>query len=216
VLRDAFPVTARLVGEEFFAAMARTYITREPPVSPMLFDYGRGFPDFIGGFAPAACLAYLKDVARIERAWVEAYHAPDARPTSPAQFAKISPRRLPDLRVALHPSLRVVCSQFAALTIWQMNLEAGGSDRLNDSDAAQDILIVRPDANVEVRVLPPGGAPFLKALGRGQSMLEATQSAMPSHPGFDLPAMLTGLISAGTFVCLGEATLTGHIMGSAS
>ncbi len=26
VLRDAFPATARLVGEEFFAAMARVYI----------------------------------------------------------------------------------------------------------------------------------------------------------------------------------------------
>ena len=54
VLAGRFPVVARLVGEEFFRAMARAYVEREPPRSAVLIRYGVSFPDFIADFAPAA------------------------------------------------------------------------------------------------------------------------------------------------------------------
>src|SRR5579872_1467679 len=50
-LKDAYPAVRRIVGEDFFRAMARAYAVREPPASPILLVYGAGFPDFIGGFA---------------------------------------------------------------------------------------------------------------------------------------------------------------------
>ena len=68
-LKDAFPAVHRIVGADFFRAMARAYVMVEPPRSPILLDYGAGFPDFIRQFEPAAVLPYLADVARIERAW---------------------------------------------------------------------------------------------------------------------------------------------------
>src|SRR5260370_20243834 len=115
-LKDAFSVVHRIVGAEFFQAMARAYVVIEPPTSPILLDYGAGFPDFIGEFEPAATLPYLADVARIERAWTEAYHAPEAAPLDPGTFRAIEPDRLPEIRLLLHPSVRVVRSQFPALT----------------------------------------------------------------------------------------------------
>ncbi len=81
-LKDAFPAVHRIVGTDFFRAMARAYVLVEPPRSPIMLDYGAGFPDFIRQFDPAAGLPYLADVARIERAWTEAYHAPEARARS--------------------------------------------------------------------------------------------------------------------------------------
>src|SRR5680860_832939 len=53
VLTSRFPISARLVGEEFFRAMARVYVQKEPPRSPVLLRYGAGFADFIAGFPPA-------------------------------------------------------------------------------------------------------------------------------------------------------------------
>ena len=119
-LKDAFPAVRRIVGADFFQAMARAYVVSEPPQTPILLDYGAGFPDFIRLFAPAATLPYLSDVARIERAWTEAYHSPEAAPFDPAAFTAVEPDQLPGIRLLLHPSLRVVRSQFPALTIWQM------------------------------------------------------------------------------------------------
>src|SRR5688572_20813276 len=59
-----FPATRRIVGEEFFRAMARAYVLAEPPATPVLLGYGETFPDFVAKFAPAASLPYLPDVAR--------------------------------------------------------------------------------------------------------------------------------------------------------
>jgi len=49
-----FPVVKRLVGEEFFRAMAHAFVSREPPLSPLLIHYGETFPAFIEEFDAAA------------------------------------------------------------------------------------------------------------------------------------------------------------------
>ncbi len=200
VLRDAFPATARLLGEEFFAAMARVYIAGEPPHSPMLLDYGAGFPAFIEGFEPVAGLPYLSDVARIERVWVEAYHASEACSIGPGAFARVPADDLPSLRVVLHPSLRLVRSRFPAFTIWQVNIGGGVPASVDLGAGGEDVLIVRPDAEVELRTLPHGGADFLQALRDGRLMFEAMQAGMAADPRFDLSANLSGLMIVGAFI----------------
>ncbi len=200
VLRAAFPATARLVGEDFFAAMARAHIARQPPASPMLFDYGAEFPEFIATFVPAASLPYLCDVARIERAWVEAYHAADAHAIAPEDFARMRPDDLPDMRVIVHPSVRIVRSKFPALTIWRANTDDALSPVVNLAAGSEDALIARPDADVEVYALLPGGADFVRALGDGNSMLDAMNAAIVADPCFDPPANVAMLLSAGLLV----------------
>ncbi len=161
-LRSAFPVVERIVGEQFFEAMARTYALAEPPHSPVLMDYGTTFADFIAGFEPASSLPYLADVARIERAWREAYHAADAVPLTAEDFAAVGADEIAGLVLELHPSLRLLTSRFPAQTIWKMNASDGDIVPV-DMSRAEDTLIVRPDAEVEVRVVPPGGAAFVAA-----------------------------------------------------
>src|SRR3546814_5214850 len=70
-------------------------------------------------------LPYLADVARIERAWIEAYHAAEAPALDPAALARFTPDELPALRLRLHPSVRLVRSRFPAMTIWRMNVGDG-------------------------------------------------------------------------------------------
>ena len=85
-LKQAFPAVCKIVGIDFFEAMARGYVRAEPPASPVLLDYGAGFAAFIAQFAPAAALPWLPGVARIERAWIEAYHAQEADPLEAEAF----------------------------------------------------------------------------------------------------------------------------------
>src|ERR1700733_1305928 len=51
-LRESFPAPLRIVGEDFFAAMARVYVRSDPPRSPILLEYGSGFANFIQKFEP--------------------------------------------------------------------------------------------------------------------------------------------------------------------
>src|SRR6266540_1152692 len=39
-LRETYPAVCRIVGDEFFRAMARMYVLASPPASPVLLDYG--------------------------------------------------------------------------------------------------------------------------------------------------------------------------------
>ncbi len=200
-LSSSFPVVKRIVGDDFFQALARAYALAEPPGSPVLMDYGASFADFIAGFAPAASLAYLPDIARIERAWREAYHAADAEPLAAEDFAAVRPDEIAGLRLALHPSLRVLRSRFPAETIWTMNA-SDGEVRPVDLGQAEDTLIVRPDAEVTVRRVPPGGAAFVMALQTGATLGEAAAAALADDARFDLAGNISGLIAAGAFTAI--------------
>ena len=67
---------------------------------------GRGCANDIGSAQQA--LDCLLDVARLENAWVEAYHAEDASVATVDELAALGPDCLPDTRVAFHPAARLM------------------------------------------------------------------------------------------------------------
>lgn len=200
-LADAYPAVARIVGDEFFAAMARIYLSTHPPASPVMLDYGEGFARFLDTFEPAVRpLPYLPDVARLERAWLEAYHAAEARALSAGALAALGAGNLTALRLRLHPSLRVVRSAFPVLTLWQTNIPGGIPTWVDLEAGGEDVLLIRPGADVELRSLPPGGGAFVEALARGACALEAMGLATEVDGRFDLAAPLAALVDAGAFI----------------
>lgn len=197
VLRDRFPVVARLVGEEFFAATARAFVQEHPPGSPVLMRYGGKFPAFLDRFEPAAGLPYLGDVARLEWAWSEAYHAGDADPFDPAALAAFAPEDAERLVLDLHPSLRVVCSQWPVVTIWSANIAEDEPGAIDPGAGGEAALVIRPALDVLVHRLPEGGANFLEALARGRTLGEAAGAGAAAWGDFDFQGNLTALLQCG-------------------
>ena len=209
VLADIFPAVQRIVGERFFRAMARVHVLQSPPTSRLMTEYGREFPAFVSTFEPAREMPYLADVARIERAWLDAYHAADAAPLDPQALAAIAPEALAAQRFVPHPAARVLRSPHAANTVFAMN-RSGGEVRPVDLARPEDTLVVRPQLDVNAIGLPSGGSAFLIALMEGRTLGEAAgagaQDADRVGEGFDLPANIAGMLEAGVFTSLrGEA-----------
>lgn len=198
-LANRFPMAVRLVGEEFFRAMARTYVEQDPPRSPVLLRYGAGFPDFVSAFPPAAPVPYLADVMRLEWAWHAAYHAADADPLPLAELSA-AVERAAAARVELHPSLHVVRSPYPVITIWEIAAREGENEPARLPADGEDALVVRPRLDVEVRRLPDGGAIFVLALKEGLNLQEAAARAVDDAPAFDLAANLAGLMGCGAIV----------------
>jgi Putative DNA-binding domain len=198
VLKSHFPAVEKIVGEEFFVAMARTLIVAAPPRTPMLATYGDEFPTFIATFPPARELVYLADVARIEAARTRAYHAADATPVEAFEFAALDANTVHAIGVELHPSMAIVRSPHPIVTIWAMNTGRRDVAPIEDGDwCGEDALVVRPYLDVEVRLLPPGGAAFVLALAAARPLGEAAAAAMADHPDFDLKHNLAELIGSG-------------------
>lgn len=200
-LASRFPVAKRLVGEEFFAAMAAEFIRISPPRSPVLLVYGDVFPDFVEGFEPARPLAYLPDVMRLEVARGRAYHAADAAPLSPEELGGIAPERLADLVLKPHPSLSILQSTHPVATIWGMNCDGAEPEPIEDW-TGEDVLITRPLMLVEVRIMPPGSAALFLALAEGQTLGQAADEAQRQAETFDLSACFALILQSGAFTGL--------------
>lgn len=200
-LASRFPVVQTLVGEEFFQAVAREFVINQPPASPVMLNYGTGFPEFLDGFPPAASVPYLSDVARLESARRTAYHAANAQPLDPAQLEQIPPEQFEALTFKTHPSLCLIESDHAILSIWQANSQ--GNELDVPTNTAQSILVCRPMLEVEVRGLPQGAYAFLSTLQHGDTLGAAAQAGLLSSPAFDLATTLTGALSAGVFTEFG-------------
>jgi hypothetical protein len=200
-LAAVYPAVQRITGQDFFRAMARFHVRATPPTSPLLFDYGRDFPAFIESYDYARAMPWLADVARIERAWLDAYHAADAAPLSADALALVPPERLTDVVFTAHPAARIVRSPFAAVTIFAANRGEEMPGQIN-AGTPEDALITRPEMDVVVRQLPKGGALFLTSLMSGQTLGVAAASALQSSASFDIAANIAGMIEAGAFTSI--------------
>ncbi len=200
-LADIFPTTQRLVGEDFFRAMARVYAGSHPPASPLLFDYGQGFAGFIEGFEPARDLTFLPDVARLERLWLDIFHAGDAAPLVPTALAGMDESALFSARFAPHPAFRIVQFDHAAVTIMARDRAGLALDGL-DPYQSEAALVTRPGCDVEVRLLPPGGFSFLSALRDGQNLGQAAECGLAVQPDLDLALAIQTMLTAGCFINL--------------
>jgi hypothetical protein len=196
-MASIFPTVQNLVGEDFFRAMARLYVTAHPPTSPLLFTYGETFPAFLENFPPAADLPFLADVARVERLWLDAYHAGDAQPLDPTALAQVPAEELAGIRFRPHPATRLARLTYAGGTITRRD-RAGTSLEGLDPTAREAVLITRPNCDVAIELLPSGGATFLEALIAGQTLGEAFAAAAGDEDT-DIAGLLGFALSSGAF-----------------
>jgi len=194
-LRLNFPAVQRLVGEDFFAAAADTFITREPPQTAWLDLYGESFPDFLQSFEPAAALIYLPDVARLERAVCRALHAVDAEPLDYSQILEIESSAQQRVRFTPHPSVSLVFSLYPVDAIWRAVLarDDAALAAIDLSAGAVGLLVERRAGEIEVIRIDQRQWIFAEALFSGRSLSAAL--AVADDP--DAAAWLAAHLAAG-------------------
>jgi hypothetical protein len=164
---------------------------REPPPLPAPTRGGGG----ANGIASVQqALHHLVDVARLENAWVEAYHAQDASVATVDELAALDPDSVPGARIVLHPAARLLRFSTPAASVWASAQDADHRVALEEAPG-EDALITRPDCDVRVRVLPPLAHDFALQLRNGATLIEA--AAAMNDPAFDFGAHLVGLVESG-------------------
>lgn len=197
VLADTFPVVRELVGADFFAAAGACFVRAHPPTSPLMHRYGERFPDWLAGFGPAAALPYLGDVARLERARLEAFNAADAEPIDPRVLEALlgEPARLAACTLRLHPSLAVIRSDHPVVSLWRAHQhdDATRDAILADVELStgESCCLVRHGDDALVLPLPRDEADLLASLARGDALGVATAA----HPRADVPRLLALLLA---------------------
>ena len=205
-LAASYPVVKRLTGATFFHDAVDTFVRAHPSRSGDLNIYGGELGEFLAAYPPASHLPYLRDVARLEWSIDEAQRASDA-PCVPeavlAALATVTPERLPSLRLALHPSCRLLASPYPILRIWRTNQpDYAGDDRVMLEEGADTLLVRRGPDGVSIERIVPGTHAWLAALQRDAMLGASIESAQDADATFDFGGALREHIAAGTIIAV--------------
>ena len=147
-LSAIYPVLQEIVGEAFFAGLARVFWQIQAPDSGDWNQYGRQLPHFLAEFEHAQHLPYLSDVARLEWAVHQAVYAAD----EPENEIRAEPD------VLWRPGTQILISAYPIADIWLAH-QASDSDELSQRLehmrwVEQGALIFRESFAVKVLALP--------------------------------------------------------------
>jgi hypothetical protein len=201
-LGATYPVVQRLVGAAVFRAAVDAYVRAQPSTCGDLNDYGDTFAAFLATYPPAAGLPHLSDVARLEWAIDGASRAADANGTPDevlAALAAVPAERLPDARLRLAPSCRLLTSVWPVFRIWQVNQpDHAGDDHVRLDPAGEALLVRRDAAGVAVLRLAAGDFAWLATLAGGATLAAAIDAATRADAAFDLGRALHAHVAGGT------------------
>lgn len=198
-LRACYPVTDRLVGARFFDWAAKHYIRAYPSTSGNLHEFGGHYAEFIRAFPPAANLVYLADVARLEWAYQEAFHAPEPDDVNVDELSSVPPERYGELRFKLNPASRLLASGYPILHIWQLN-QPGCDGKVDLAEGGVNVLVGRRGLAIEIEALSAGEYALLEHLAQSHVLRFAAAQALKAEPGLDLPACLRRHVARRTIV----------------
>jgi uncharacterized protein (UPF0276 family) len=184
-LSSAYPVIRQLVGEEFFAALARAYGKQHPSASGDLNRFGAGFSDFLRSFPHVAQYPYFPDVARLEWSLHRAHYAPADPPLDPRDLAGLSPEQLDDTVFTLHPACTLLASEWAAADIWLAHQGEGEKSLPENLARRSYCAIARRQWKPEVLPLSEAAHDALTLLQQGATLGRALDAALDTDPDFD-------------------------------
>ncbi len=179
-LEETFPRLREHLGAADFNRLSRAFVEAGGAERRALADIGAGFADWLDD--PIAA-----DIARVEWAWLESYHAADAAALRLADLAGGDEAALLITPVRRHPAARIV------------PLAADAAPRLDLAFApgTAAILITRPDAEVRLFAAHPADAMVIEAAADISPLGNLIALLDEGHPGGG--AAIAALIDAGAF-----------------
>jgi Putative DNA-binding domain len=220
VVQTTYPVIAKVLGDEFFTALARSYVITTPSTSGNLHGYAKAFSAWLVDWLAAledreeaTELGYLPDLAKLEWLVHQAHFASDAPPFDFPGLQAVDPARQGELRFILHPSCAVLRSEFPIAQIWRANQSVDVETANDESDlqsinwdaVPERLLLWRQftaQFEITVKLLECDVAThqFLRDLADGKAFEEAASNALMLDAGLDLQALLLDKVSAGVII----------------
>jgi hypothetical protein len=204
-LRAAYPVVAKLLGDESFDALARALWHAQPPQHGDVSQWGGALAAFLSASGPVLDEPYLPDVATLEWALHQVASAPDGV-VDAASFALLGEHEPTRLQLVLSPGSTCVCSAWPVVSIVHAHgcqgpslEQAGQRLRACQAEAA---MVWRAGLRPQTRVALAGEVTFVNDLLSGQPFGVALERSPMLEVGSWLPlAVQTGLLLGVRLLC---------------
>jgi len=178
-LEQDFAGVRAVLGAEVFTDLARRYVGEHPSTTFTLNLYGAGFPDWLAARSEASRPreAFAADLARLEWARIEVFHAPRAVPLPPGRLEEVAPEAWPTARLRLVPGHRLLAARHPVGPWYRAFLQ---EEQTPEIPAAGDcrILLCRQGTVVRILDLETSAAALLTSLADGHPLADALAEAV--------------------------------------
>ncbi|KTC86855.1 DNA-binding domain-containing protein [Legionella brunensis] len=199
-LKGIYPTVHSLVGADFFGSVTQHYSKNYPSHSGDLAQFGKQFPNFLADFIPTKGLIYLPEVARLDWAYHEVFHAAEPPVFAIEKLQAIPEEQYGRIKFALHPASRILMCQFPILKIWEICQNENNEESVNLDIGGDDILVIRRQLKIEFEKLSKGEATLLTALGKGLTFTQACVLALEVEPEYNINSHLQHCLFSGIIV----------------
>ena len=184
ILQETFSSVYKLVGDDFFRMMGKSFVESHIPTSSNMNDYGGEFPKFIETYAPASSLPYLSDVARFDWQWNDSYFAADDADLDLSLFSALTPEDYQRMGLVFKASVSFMASDFPVDHIWEFCESNGQSGTLDIHSSNVFLMIWRVSNEVNILRLTKAEYLFMVSLKMGIGLVESIDHALREDPNF--------------------------------
>ena len=191
VFKEDYPALLAVIGDDNFHNLATSYLVDYPPTEPSVLYAGRKLPAFLRTYPLRDRWPFLADLATLERAMLDVFHAADASPLSTDAMRTIAPSAWPAMRLQLHPATRILDLE------WPVDSILHAVEKHDPWHPPQShpttVLVWRNNSQVHYRRVERAEHDALRLLARGATFA-AVCDAIAAHADADSAAMINMLL----------------------
>lgn len=178
-LAEDFPATVALLGDAW-EGLCREYLRAHPPRSRGLRELGFPLPEFL---ASAGMEPGLVDMARLERAYLEVFDAPDEAPLDSERALAVAPSDWPRVCLGVSGALRLLD---VAPSVADRRRELLAGRKPEDAPREEGLLrlaVYRRDLDLWDQAIEAAPCELLRRLGQGLPLGVACAEVASLVPG---------------------------------
>jgi hypothetical protein len=193
VLKEEYPATLAVLGEDDFHNLVTGYLLEYPPTEPSVLYAGRYLADFLGGHPFRGRCEYIADLARLERTVLEVFHRADAPALDAESMRAVPVADWPNLEMRAHPTVAILDCE------WPVNeLLREVENKIEwrePAHTAVSIVVWRKGFEVYYRALERGERAALGLALEGTTFAMICEALAAEYPGGDTPAAINRLLA---------------------
>lgn len=150
-LKEDFPATFAVLGEVNFHNLITGYLIEYPPNEPNIYFAGQHLADFLRGHPISGKWPFLADLAALERAVADVFHALDAEPLDAAAIRVVPPAEWPAIALRMVPASRLLDLRSEVEAV--LRAVESGEAWTEPEPGARSVLVWRQEGRVHYRAI---------------------------------------------------------------
>jgi hypothetical protein len=192
-LKEEFLATLAVIGSKDFAGLVHDYLVWRPPTEPSIFYAGRHLAEFLSNHFLAYRRPFVTELARLERATLESFHAPEAPTLTDEEMRAIPAQQWPTIELRSHPGVEILRGEWRVSEV--LSAVERGDKWVEPVQETNAVIVWRRGTDVHYRLLEDAEADALILLQKRTSFAAICEAIALASSSSDQVTLIGRLLA---------------------